>query len=136
MHLSMQDTQVQSLVQEYPTYCWAIKPMHHNYQACALELRNHDCWVHVRPLLTPKLSRLCSATKEAKAMRGPHTTNRVESLLTTTREKLAHSNKDKTQPKINDYIFFKLVKHLSVLSALQCGSFNLLIYTIYYIFMW
>ena len=30
-HLSMQGTQVQSLVQEDPTCCGATKPMHHNY---------------------------------------------------------------------------------------------------------
>ena len=34
----MQETGVQSLVQEGPTGCGAIKPMSHNYWACALGL--------------------------------------------------------------------------------------------------
>ena len=38
----MQETQVQSLIQEDPTYLKATKPVHHNYWACALEPRNHN----------------------------------------------------------------------------------------------
>jgi len=43
---------------------------------------------------------LCSATREAAAMRSPRTATR-ESLLTETREP-ALNNKDSAQPKINN----------------------------------
>ena len=33
-----------SLVWEYLTCCWAMKPVHHNYWTCALEPRNHNYW--------------------------------------------------------------------------------------------
>ena len=38
----MQETWIQSLIQEDPTYCRATKPIHHNYWACALELMLHN----------------------------------------------------------------------------------------------
>ena len=38
----MQETRVPSLVWEDPTCCGAIKPMSHNYGACALESWNHN----------------------------------------------------------------------------------------------
>ena len=37
IHLPMQETQVPSLAQEYPTYHKATKPVHLNYWTCALE---------------------------------------------------------------------------------------------------
>ena len=37
IHLPMQGTQVQSLVQEDPTCCRATKLVHHNYWACTLD---------------------------------------------------------------------------------------------------
>ena len=46
----MQETWVQSLVQENPTCC---EPVHHNYWACALENGNHNCWAHVPQLMKP-----------------------------------------------------------------------------------
>ena len=42
--LSMQGTQVQSLVWEDPTGCGATKPTHHSYWVCALEPGNRNCW--------------------------------------------------------------------------------------------
>ena len=44
IHLPMQGTQVQALVQEDPTCRGAIKPVHHNYWACALEPVSHNYW--------------------------------------------------------------------------------------------
>ena len=38
IHLPMQETWVQSLVQEDSTCHTAAKPTHHSYRACALEL--------------------------------------------------------------------------------------------------
>ena len=37
IHLTIQETWVPSLIQEYPTCHGPTKPMHHNYRACALE---------------------------------------------------------------------------------------------------
>ena len=42
--LSVQETWVQSLIREDPRCYGATKPMHHNYWACALELRSHNYW--------------------------------------------------------------------------------------------
>ena len=42
--LPMQETQVQSLVWEYLTCHWAMKPVHHNYWTCALEPMNRNYW--------------------------------------------------------------------------------------------
>ena len=33
-----------SLVWKDPTYCWATKPMSHNYWACMIEPRSSNCW--------------------------------------------------------------------------------------------
>ena len=43
-HLSMQETWVRSLIQENRTCHGAIKPVPHNYWACALEPRSHNYW--------------------------------------------------------------------------------------------
>ena len=40
----MQGTRVQALVGEDPTCCGAIKPVRHNYWACALEPVSHNYW--------------------------------------------------------------------------------------------
>ena len=42
IHLAMQGTRVQFLMQEDPTCCGANKPMCHNYKACALEPWSHN----------------------------------------------------------------------------------------------
>ena len=52
--LPMQGTRVQALVQEDPTCSGAVKPVHHNYWACALE---------------PQLLSLRAITTEARAPR-------------------------------------------------------------------
>ena len=56
--LEVQGT-LKNLLQHHSSkaYRRAIKPMYHDYWACALELRNHDYWVHVLPLLLLLLSR-------------------------------------------------------------------------------
>ena len=77
IHLPMQGTQVQALVQEDPICCGATKPVHHNYWACALEPVSHNYWAHVPQLLKPTISGAhmpqllspCAATTEACAPR-------------------------------------------------------------------
>ena len=54
MRLSMQATQVPSLVQEDPTCHRATKPVRHNYWAWALEPASHNYWAHAPQLLKPE----------------------------------------------------------------------------------
>ena len=53
IHLPMQGTWVQSLVQEDPTCHRATKPMCHNYWACILKTASHSYWSHMPQLLKP-----------------------------------------------------------------------------------
>ena len=53
IRLPMQGTRVRALVQEYPTYHGATKPVCHNYWACTLEPASHNYWAHVPQLLKP-----------------------------------------------------------------------------------
>ena len=46
IHLTMQGTQVQSLLQEDPTCRRATKPVYNKYWACALEPISHNYWAH------------------------------------------------------------------------------------------
>ena len=90
--LPMQETWVQSLIQEDPTCCGAMKPMRHNYWACAPEPRS---WNYRNPC----------ALEPALATGKPTTT----SSLCTTREKRAQQQrpsiaKDK---HMNNFFFFK-----------------------------
>ena len=51
--LPMQGTRVWALAQEDPTCHGAIKPLCHNYWACALEPVSHNYWARVPQLLKP-----------------------------------------------------------------------------------
>ena len=89
IRLPMQGTWVWTLVREDPTCCRAIKPVHHNYWAWALKPMSHNYWspwattteTHVPQLLKPMCHNYwslctqnpCPATREAPAMRSPHT---------------------------------------------------------------
>ena len=61
IHLPMQETRVQSLIQEDPTCQGAAKPMCHNYWACALKPRSRNSWAWVLQMLSP-----CAATAEPR----------------------------------------------------------------------
>ena len=60
IHLSMQGTQVQSLVWEDPTCCGAAKPVRQNYWSCALEPAHHKWRVAPTPATRESL---CAAIK-------------------------------------------------------------------------
>ena len=77
VRLPMQETQVQSLIQEDPTCLGATKPVRHNYRACALEPLSHNYRANVLQLLKPVRPRAHSLQQQATAMR---------SLCTATRE--------------------------------------------------
>ena len=99
IHLLMQETwskkmvqpwsktwsMVQSLVQEDPSCHGAIKPLCHNYWACAPESGNHNYWVHVPRLLRPQA--LEHELWEGRATRTQCTTMGEWHPLTATREK-------------------------------------------------
>ena len=74
-----QETLVQSLIREDPTRLGATKLMHHNYWSCTLEPRVASTEPHA-------FQSLCSVTREATAMRSPHTTARLYSTVTTSGE--------------------------------------------------
>ena len=68
----MQETCVQSLVQEDPIYCGATKRMHHNYWAHALEPGNCNYWALVLRLLKPQCLRARAPKQEKSPQREVH----------------------------------------------------------------
>ena len=56
----MQGTQVQSLIEEHPTYLRSTQPVHHDCWAFGLEPRSHNCWAHSLQLLKPLFPRACA----------------------------------------------------------------------------
>ena len=71
--LTMQETQVWSLIWEDPTHYRATKLVHHNCLACALELGSRRYWAHMLQLLKLCAWSWCSITRETTAMRSPGT---------------------------------------------------------------
>ena len=82
-------------------------PTCHNYSACAPETGSCNFCDHMPQLLKPALS-LCSATREATALRNPHTMR--SSPCTADRE--SPCNNEDSTPKINKITlknsFFKI----------------------------
>ena len=60
-----------SLIWEDPTCCGKTRSMCHSYWACVLQLASCSYWAHV-----PATTEAGSTTREATAMRSPHTTTR------------------------------------------------------------
>jgi len=56
---AMQETWVQSLLQEDPTYHRATKPVHQSYWDCALDPRNHSYWAQAVQLLKLTCPKAC-----------------------------------------------------------------------------
>ena len=88
IHLPLQGTQAQSLLQEDSTCLGATKPPHHNYRA------------H-----TP---RACALKRESMAVRRPGSTGK-SSPHSPQLEKAAEKQGNPTQPKISQYIFFNVL---------------------------
>ena len=93
--LPMQETRVQSLVQEDPTGRRATKPVRCNYWACPLESASHNYWS-----LRATTTEACEPQLLKPA--------RLEPVLHNKRshcnEKPAHCNKDPTHQNINKLI--------------------------------
>ena len=60
IHLAMLGSPVWSLVQEDPTCCGAVKPMHHTCWACALEPASHNYGVRAEQLHKTSCPRACA----------------------------------------------------------------------------
>ena len=97
----MQETWVWSLVQEEPTCLRATKPVHHNYEAHALEPRNPNCWAHKSQLLKTMCSRACALQQEKPLQREAWVSQLETSPHSLQLEKSSQSNKDIAQSKIN-----------------------------------
>ena len=102
-HLPMQGTRLQSLIREDPTCPKATQPVCHNYWACALEPGSRSSW-------SPCAESLCSATREATAMRGQHTTTIEYSLLTAAKSPRAVIKTQCSQKWTNKQIDFFFLK--------------------------
>ena len=103
----MQETRLQSLIQEDPTYLGAAKPVRPNYWACALEPGNHNYGAHVPELVQP----LCPGAHALQQEKPPQWETlalQLESSLHSLKlEKSPHSSEDSAQPKIK--LFFKVL---------------------------
>ena len=125
IRLPMRGTRVRSLVQEDPTCCRAAGPVRHNYWACALEPASHDYWARMPQLLKPACPSPCSATREATAMRSPHTAMKSsprspqleKAHVQQQRPNIAKNKikiKNKNQKKIPLTIATKRIKYLGI----------------------
>ena len=83
-----------SWVWEDPTCHRATKPMRHNYWACALAPRNHNCWAHTSQLLKPTCPR-------ARALQQERPLQLEDSPCSLQREESPRCNKDSVWPKIS-----------------------------------
>ena len=106
IHLPIQGTQIQSLVQEDSTCHRATKPVYHNY--------SHELTCH--SYLSPRAQSLCSTTREATVIRSPSTRTREEPLFTATRKSLHTATKTqcshKTINKLKKTTLGKICKRL------------------------
>ena len=109
-HLPMQETRIQSLIQEDPTCPGATKPVRHNYWACALEPTSHNHWSRhtLQPALEEKPPQWEARTRQATRQE-PHSPQR---------EKSPHSNEDPVQPKRKN--FFKKISYCHVTTWTKC----------------
>ena len=119
IHLSMQGTQVPSLIQEDSTCHRATQPVLHDYWAPALEPSSHNSWA-----CTP---RVCAHTRAAFTMRSPSTTTGVSPAHHNYRKPLC-SIKDSAQSKINRTSFFFLKKDKSQMCQNILGPFHCLFF--------
>ena len=110
----MQETQVQSLVQEDSTCCGATKPVHHSYWFCALEPRNHNYQAHELQLLKPSCpgARVSQEKPQKWEAWAPQLESSPHSLQL---EKSPCSNEDLAQPNINKYILKIIISGIHVI---------------------
>ena len=99
--LPIQGSQVQSLIQEDPTWQGATGPMQPNYWACAPEPGSHHYWAHVpKPL---KAMRPRAHAPQVKPLQWAAWAPQLESgpLLAATKESPHAATKTQHQPLIN-----------------------------------
>ena len=115
--LPMQGTQVQSLIEEHPTYLRSTQPVHHDCWAFGLEPRSHNCWAHSLQLLKPLFPRACAWQWE----KPPQWEDCVLQP-----ESSPYSNEDPAQTKISEV---KLLGKKNVLWV--CESLLFLIFSVF-----
>ena len=101
--LCMQDTWVQSLVQEDPTCLRATKPVSQVYWVWALGPGSCKYWPHVSQLLKPAHLEPGLLKRNIRNEKPTHYNERAAPLLSATEESLC-SNEDPVQPKLNEQI--------------------------------
>ena len=101
--LTMQKTQVQSLVQEDPICRRATKPVYHNYWACALEPGSHNYWAQVLQLLKPTHPRV-HALQQEKPLQWEAHARPLESSLCSPLEK----SQEQRRPSTTIFFFLKI----------------------------
>ena len=97
--LPMQGTRVRSLVWEDPTCCWATKPVHHNYWACALEPASHNYWACMPQLPEPTCVEPMLRNKRSHRNEKPAHRNEEQLPLAATRESLCAGTKTQCSQK-------------------------------------
>ena len=109
--LPTQGTWVQSLVWEDSTCLRAMKPVHHNYWACALEPRSHNYWSPdiLEPALCNKRSHLME--KPARCNWGAAPARCKQSK--TAQQKRPREAKQINKPTENTRGKFRLNKHIT-----------------------
>ena len=98
IRLQMQGTRVRALVQEDPMCCGVAEPVHHHYWACALAPVCHNYWACVVEARAPGA---CAPQQERPLQWEACTPWQRVSPARRNWRKLARSNKDPMQPKIN-----------------------------------
>ena len=99
--LSIQETWVQSLIQEDPRCSGANKPVHHSYWACTLETGNHNYWAHMPQLLKSMCPRASALQQKKLPDWEAHAPPLDSSPCSLQPKKSPCSNKDPVQTVIN-----------------------------------
>ena len=99
----MQETQVQSLIWEDPTFHAATKPMGRDHQACALEPGSRNYWAPVPWLLKPVRPK-AHVPQQEKAPQWEVYVLQLESSPNSSQlVKSPCSNKNTAQPKVDNF---------------------------------
>lgn len=109
VHLPMQETWVQSLIQEDPTCHGATELVCHSCWTCAPKPANHNHWAHAWQLLKPPHPR----TRAQRPEKPPQWEARApqrESGPSSPQQRKAQQQ-EPVQPKINKIIFLKSTHH-------------------------
>ena len=100
IHLSIQGTRVQALAWEDPTWHRAIKPVRHNYWACALESTSHNYEARMPQLLKPVRLEPVLCNKRSHCNEKPTHHSGEKPRLNATKESPCAATKTKRSQKL------------------------------------